>query len=242
MPSTPYLGVYSTKTRTQYATLAKTIPQGFRSLLIPLVWVSCFLSPAHAAYEDRHGEGWHWYEEVRKQEPVRERAEKKAPTQNADPAQADPAQALARFKKQVEHLKAVAVMDPSFANVKAYMEIQKLLLERSSRFAQRWLEVVYQTPQLDYTLKHPVSQVGRHVYADTQHKQMQRRIRQLAQTHGLFFFFSSSCDYCGCRHGVSSHCQCAHLSNHERRFGGNIALLRQSVCGLRRPFRPQIHH
>jgi conjugal transfer pilus assembly protein TraF len=87
-------------------------------------------------------------------------------------------------------------MDPSFANVKAYMEIQKLLLERSSRFAQRWLEVVYQTPQLDYTLKHPVSQVGRHVYADTQHKQMQRRIRQLAQTHGLFFFFSSGCEYC----------------------------------------------
>ena len=74
---------------------------------------------AHAAYEDRHGEGWHWYEEVRKQEPARERAKKKTPPQNAEPDQAEPApEPLARFKKQVEHLKAVAVRDPTFANMK----------------------------------------------------------------------------------------------------------------------------
>ena len=76
------------------------------------------------------------------------------------------------------------------------MEIQKMLFERSSRFAQRWLEVLYLRPEMDYTLKHPTSQVGRHIYADVQKQEMQERIKALSKTHGLFFFFSSTCSYC----------------------------------------------
>ncbi|HQS93103.1 MAG TPA: type-F conjugative transfer system pilin assembly protein TraF [Alphaproteobacteria bacterium] len=158
----------------------------------------CFLFPicsVYAAYEDHHAEGWHWYEEIRHQEVADEKAHEKLGSQNQKP-HSDPIKTLQNFKKKVEDLKAIAVMQPTFSNVRAYMEIQKILLERSSRFAQKWIEVVYLRPELDYTLKHPISQVGRHVVAEDQKKQMEDNIRALSQTHGLFFFFSSKCGYC----------------------------------------------
>jgi conjugal transfer pilus assembly protein TraF len=154
-------------------------------------WITLFLlTPlsVQAAYEDKHAEGWHWYEEFKQKQET-------PSTQAATPV-LNPVKELQVFKKKVEELKAIAVMNPTFKNVRAYMEIQKILLERSSRFSQKWLEVVYQTPALDYTLKHPVSQVGRHIYADTQKKQMEIQIKALSKTHGLFFFFSSKCGYC----------------------------------------------
>ncbi|HQS93764.1 MAG TPA: type-F conjugative transfer system pilin assembly protein TraF [Alphaproteobacteria bacterium] len=154
----------------------------------------CFLLPiwpVYAGYEDHHAEGWHWYEEVKYQEEIKEK-----PITQDQKSPSNPIKKLQEFKKKVEDLKAIAVMQPTFANVQAYMEIQKILLERSSKFAQKWLEVVYLRPELDYTLKHPISQVGRHVVAEDQKKQMEDNIRALSQTHGLFFFFSSKCGYC----------------------------------------------
>ena len=158
----------------------------------------CFLFPlwpVYAAYEDHHAEGWHWYEEIRHQGIIDEKTHEKSDVQDQK-SPSNPIKKLQEFKKKVENLKAIAVMQPTFANVRSYMEIQKILLERSSQFAQKWLEVVYLRPELDYTLKHPISQVGRHVVAEDQKKQMEDNIRALSQTHGLFFFFSSKCRYC----------------------------------------------
>ncbi len=136
---------------------------------------------AIANYYDRKAEGWYWYESHNL--VISQRSE------------SDPIKLLAQFKSKVSRLKAKAVMQPTFENVRAYMEIQKALMERSSRFAHKWLEVVYSTPELDHSIKHPTSQSGRHVYLDQQQQQMDRQIRELAKTHGLFFFYSD-CEYC----------------------------------------------
>lgn len=144
---------------------------------------------ANAAYLDRHAEGWHWYEEVA--QPLEENH-----VQDQETASSDPIKTLKAFQKKVEALKSTAVMNPTFQNVKAYMEIQKVLMDKASLFSHRWQEVLYQTPPLDYTLLHPTSQAARHVYLDQQKKQMEDHIRALSKTHGLFFFFSSKCVYC----------------------------------------------
>lgn len=144
---------------------------------------------AHADYLDRKAEGWHFYEELNKQLP-KKREEKPS----VEPQ--DPVQQLKSFKQEVERLKATAVMNPTTENVQAYMVIQKQLMDRSSKFAQKWMEVVYTTPKLDYTVKHPTSQAARHVYLDQQKLKMDLQVKALSKSHGLFFFFSNSCAYC----------------------------------------------
>ena len=153
-----------------------------------LVWVvSC--GGVQSAYLQHKAEGWHFYEDLSRPSP-----EPSSPASAADSL--DPVAQLSAFKKEVERLKAVAVMSPTFENVQAYMKIQKHLMQQASRFAQRWMEVVYTTPTLDYTIQHPTSQMARHVYLDEQASQMNVAVAQLAQSHGLFFFFSATCAYC----------------------------------------------
>ena len=108
----------------------------------------------------------------------------------------DPIKALSAFKKKVETVKARAVMQPNFQNVLAYMELQKVLLERSSRFAQTWMEVLYRQPRLDANLKNPFSAVGRLIRTQEDRKTLKAQIRALSNSYGLFFIFSSACSYC----------------------------------------------
>ncbi len=159
---------------------------------------------AQASYYDRKAEGWHWYESTLKlndlkpneEKPLKKKEKPELKTSELPKPQNDPVAHLESFKKAVERLKAVAVLNPTYTNVKAYMAIQKELMDRSTRFAQKWMEVVYRTPLLDYTLQHPTSQAARHVYLDQQGKELETQIRALAKTHGLFFFYSGPCVYC----------------------------------------------
>ncbi|MDP4154962.1 MAG: type-F conjugative transfer system pilin assembly protein TraF [Bacillota bacterium] len=178
-----------------------------RSSIFCITCVICSFSSshAHANFFERHAEGWHWYEPLRagkvEEYSLRDRIIKtedkpKPETPDKSKPQNDPVIQLEAFKKEVERLKAVAVLNPTTQNVMAYMVIQKELMDRSTRFAQKWMEVVYQTPSLDYTLHHPTSQAGRHTYLDQTREILEKKIRSLSQTHGLFFFYSGSCPYC----------------------------------------------
>jgi len=179
------------------------------------LWMFLLFLPVNstqATFYDRKAEGWHWYENLLRRSIVKEntskrddlrpdstdekvlREEEKA--QERLKSQDDPLLRMETFKRDVERLKAIAILNPTFANVRDYMEIQKEVMERSTRFAQKWMEVVYTTPKLDYTLRHPTSQAARHVYLDEKRAQMEKDVRALSQRYGLFFFYSSKCAYC----------------------------------------------
>ncbi|MBP6986409.1 MAG: type-F conjugative transfer system pilin assembly protein TraF [Alphaproteobacteria bacterium] len=155
-----------------------------------LYFLICLTDPAHAAFFDRKAEGWHWYEDPKKkkketpQEPARTSQEK------------DHKALLEEFKQEISRVKAKALMDPTYENIRDYMIIQKEMMGKASQFAAKWKEVLYTTPELDYTVKHPTSQAGRHIYLDLEKQQMDKAIQGLSKTHGLFFFYSGSCTYC----------------------------------------------
>ncbi len=152
----------------------------------------CLLSVStlNAGFVDRKAEGWHYYETLEHpEEPKEDQKEDQSPV-------APPEERLASFKKEVERLKAVAVMEPTYNNVKAYMTIQKEMMDKASAFSSRWMEVVFTTPQLDHNIKSPTSQAGRHVFLAEKRHQMDQEIARLSETYGLFFFYSGSCAYC----------------------------------------------
>lgn len=145
-----------------------------------------------ANFIERKAEGWHFYEKSHQKSVVSDQKEKLT---REKPPQNDPLSRLKEFKEEVERLKAIAVLNPTYHNVKAYMKIQKVLMERSTRFAEKWMEVVYTAPSLDYTLRHPTSQAARHVYLDEQQREMNAEVGKLSRTYGLFFFYRGDCPY-----------------------------------------------
>ena len=170
--------------------MSKTLPY--------LIAFLCLSFPLRAGYFDRHAEGWYWYEALElphKEEPVKKQEKKPEKTVKVV-APPTPTEIIASFKRELERRRDRALVYPTLENVKAYQEFQQVMMVRAELFGQRWQEVVFTHPQLDYTVKHPISQVGRHLYNDRQRKQVEDKIRGLAKTHGLFFFFKDECDYC----------------------------------------------
>jgi len=142
------------------------------------------------AYWLRNREGWFWY---------RNPPAQRSPTMASPIPQSRPRE-LVEFEamqKRLDELKRVAVMNPTDANLLAYMRYQRLVMNKSEIFAQSWQRLVWTTPELDYGLTgRPTNSMAIGVF-DEQHRERQAQVvRGLAATHGLLFIFRSDCPYC----------------------------------------------
>ncbi len=162
----------------------------FKSLFLSLCLKA---SIAQAAFFEHHSEGWHWYHnpEIVLEEPRQPEVSKTSLTVFKMPSQI-----IKAYQKVLEERLHRAWVFPSFENVKAYQLMQQDLMQRSESFAKTWMQVVYQTPMLDYSLQFPMAHTARHVYLDQQKAQNQAQIKALAEDYGLLFFFDADCAYC----------------------------------------------
>ncbi|QKS30684.1 MAG: conjugal transfer protein TraF [Candidatus Accumulibacter similis] len=144
--------------------------------------------PQSAAYWLRNREGWFWYRDP----PV-------AAPRPAPPASKPPRE-LADFEamqKRLEDLKRVAVMNPTDANLTAYMRYQRMVMDKSEHFAERWQRLVWTVPDLDYGLSgRPTNAMAINVFDEQQRERQAQTIKSLAATHGLIFVFRGDCPHC----------------------------------------------
>lgn len=132
--------------------------------------------------------GWHWYEEkeTRKEKPDQSNRE--------DPL--SPTEVIENFKAEINERLHAALVEPTEANLMAYMQIQKQVMAQSQKFTDAWRRVLLNHPFLDETLAFPVMQGARHIYLDEERRRREEKIRELAQHYGLVFFFRQNCLYC----------------------------------------------
>lgn len=117
----------------------------------------------------------------------------------APPPPAPTASAATRLKAigaELEELKAKAILEPTAANVSAYIAFQRAQLDRASSFADVWRRAVWQNPELDYTLQRPVNLLGKRTWLDQRRQDRDRVMGALARRYGVFYFYSSSCAAC----------------------------------------------
>ncbi|UVO55853.1 conjugal transfer protein TraF [Sphingomonas sp. SUN039] len=119
----------------------------------------------------------------------RETLPQAAPRQTAD-AQ------LKAIGHQLDELKARAILEPTEANVLAYVRFQRAQLDRSSTFADVWQRALWQNPDVDYTLQRPVSTVGKRAWLDNRSAARTAAMAHLAQRYGVFYFYAQSCAAC----------------------------------------------
>ena len=141
-----------------------------------------------AAYWLRNREGWFWYRDP----PL-------AAPRLAPPAPKPPRE-LVEFEaiqKRLEDLKRVAVMNPTDANLTAYMRYQRMVMNKSEHFAERWQRLVWTVPDLDYGLSgRPTNAMAINVFDEQQRERQAQTIKSMAATHGLIFVFRGDCPHC----------------------------------------------
>ena len=105
--------------------------------------------------------------------------------------------------KTVEELRAeaqrrlnIAVMDPTEENLTAYLEINTLMLEKSTVFAQRWKETLWANPGFDHTVVHPNANFAQVALKDEKKTAKDASLKSLASQAGLVVLVQAGCSFC----------------------------------------------
>lgn len=163
--------------------------------LVGSIFLSTHPSLRAETFFKDHASGWHWYDETVNKET--ESKEDTSPSSPATPPKPKtPEEHIEAYKAELQRRFAKAWMHPTPSNVMAYQDMQKDMVDRSKTFSTVWMTNVYNTPSLDHTLISPVNQKARHIHLDLEKQRTKDVIKRLSQSYGLFFFFSSGCEYC----------------------------------------------
>ena len=137
--------------------------------------------------------GWHFYCDRREPEPAPE------PALRPPPATAVPDSPTARIeatRKALEEARAAAILDPSTANVTAYLRLQQAVLQRAAAFSDAFRRTVWATPELDYTLRRPVGALAKQVWSDERREARDRALAALSERYGLIYLGHAGCAGC----------------------------------------------
>lgn len=144
--------------------------------------------------------GWHFYEEPPAEADETDRRPAPAPAPAAKtvvPPRAPELVEFERLQKTLEDFRNIAVMRPSEANVRRYMELESQVVNRASYFADVAQRVAWATPELDPTLQgRPVNAQALDVFERQQRSDRSASVSALGRDHVLFFFYRSDCPYC----------------------------------------------
>jgi conjugal transfer pilus assembly protein TraF len=105
-------------------------------------------------------------------------------------------QQLDAVTAELRELKARAIIDPTPANVTAYIRFQREQLDRASLFSDVWQRAIWQDPELDYTLERPVGALAKKQWQDARSADRDAAMARLSQRYGLFYFFAQTCGAC----------------------------------------------
>lgn len=125
----------------------------------------------------------------------RPKAKPSVPQASAQP-QASSTERLKAITRQLDELKARAILEPTEANVIAYVRYQREQLDRASTFSDTWQRALWQNPDMDYTLQRPVSTIAKRAWSDNRSATRDQVLSRLGQRYGMFYFFAQSCAAC----------------------------------------------
>jgi conjugal transfer pilus assembly protein TraF len=102
----------------------------------------------------------------------------------------------AEMRDLLEDVKDYAIQHPTFDNVKDYMVLQAVAMERATRFQQAWAEVLNENPVLDENAKRPATAVVSGMMVVQRRDDEKAAIESMRRDMGILFFYSDDCPYC----------------------------------------------
>ncbi len=143
--------------------------------------------------------GWHFYEEPEPEFEHRAPPPTRPARSPSKPAPTRPAELIEfeQLQKTLEETRHIAVMRPTEANVRRYMEMEARVVARASTFADMAQRIAWASPELDPSLQgRPVNAKALEVFDQLQMAQRSEAIGALGRDHVLLFFFRGDCPYC----------------------------------------------
>lgn len=155
------------------------------------------LSSLHAwadMYKDMP-DSWLYYREPKKEEkPVKNPDAPKPPQATMSVLTAK--ETLRKMGEAWEEMYSQAVLNPTTENIVAEMAAKQRFMAMSEQFANRYQQVLWQTPEFDYTLEHPMRTDGLWAAGTAGYEKLEQDFKGAAGKFGLLYVFRSDCPYC----------------------------------------------
>ncbi len=100
------------------------------------------------------------------------------------------------FRQHYDEVLKRAIDDPTPENVKAYLFLQRVILDKSTNFAFAVRSAVYSEPLLDENTRIPLASAMRAAVLKTQRANVEEAFRYISTKGGIWFFFHSGCNFC----------------------------------------------
>lgn len=142
--------------------------------------------------------GWLWREEPVVEAPVEEELPKQQPLIMA-PQSKEPETVVldvAWLKANMERLMVTAINQPTKENLAAFAYAQRLMLDTSSRFSSKMAEFMELEETLDESNRRPLAQFAINTFKGEQSVSIRQVFDSVNQRSGIWFFFSSDCQFC----------------------------------------------
>lgn len=107
-----------------------------------------------------------------------------------------PALSAAWFRENLEKYEDAAWNEPTVENVRAYMYLQRYVMDRSEQFAQSAQLAVLGDPVLDETTRRPSASSAAQRQTERANRTRNRLVKELSEEVGMFFFYTSNCEAC----------------------------------------------
>lgn len=151
---------------------------------------------AHADLYDQKPSGFVWYDD---RMSVSERAsgDENVPVARASAASGKTAKETLRFLgEQYEEAESLSILNPTTENVKKAITLKKEILVLTQTYADRYEQVVWRNPELDYTLERPMRTDGIFLSNPLAAKRLSENLQVASKHYALIYVFRSDCPYC----------------------------------------------
>lgn len=160
-----------------------------------LFFYTFLIAPALAAADlyERKPESWVWY-----QDPApADVAPKEKPAEKGAVAEARSAkETLKLMGEAMEEAEAQSILNPTSANIKHAIEMKKQALALSQTYADRYEQVVWKNPELDYTIERPMRTDALYTASPLKQERLDSALAKASETNALVYVFRSDCPYC----------------------------------------------
>lgn len=164
------------------------------------VALAALMIPALAMADlyERQPESWVWYKDA---QPAPEEQPKEAPKPTATgvASAADGKsgkETLRLLGEQMEEAEAQSVLNPTAENIKRSIELRKQVLALTQTYADRYEQVVWKNPELDYTLERPMRTDGLFTANPIRREKLMAALDGAATSNAIVYVFRSDCPYC----------------------------------------------
>ncbi|HEK3717119.1 TPA: conjugal transfer protein TraF [Pseudomonas aeruginosa] len=159
-------------------------------------------------------EGWFWYKDPKDEEeedkkellpppPPPPPAPEKEPPQDAPAKPAGPAIFSVKWlRENLDTYRDIAIDNPTPENVSRYYYMQRMMLDKASKFSEMSSTVIMKDPFLDEDSRRPVATYAANAMNKIAADNRDKVLKELSQKVGLFYFFKSDCALCVEQAGV----------------------------------------